>query len=66
VSRHLPNDFTKGDESTSALARNQHLNQLPQEGEAEDLDARVLLFHAPLLAVNPLTANNERSGSGSN
>jgi hypothetical protein len=28
----------------------------PHEGEAEDLDARVLLPHAPPLAVNPLTA----------
>jgi hypothetical protein len=27
VSCHLPNDFKKSDESASALARNQHLNQ---------------------------------------
>jgi hypothetical protein len=27
VSRHLPNDFTKGDQSAFTLARNQHLNQ---------------------------------------
>jgi hypothetical protein len=27
VSHHLPNDFTKGDKSASALTGNQHLNQ---------------------------------------
>jgi hypothetical protein len=27
ASHHLPNDFTKSDESASALTRNQHLNQ---------------------------------------
>jgi hypothetical protein len=40
--------------------------QPSHEGEAEDLDARVLLLHAPPLAVNPLTATDGGLGSGSN
>jgi hypothetical protein len=68
VSHHLPNDFTKSNESASALTRNQQLNQgnRPHKGEAEDLDARVLLLHAPPLAVNPLTATDEGPESSSN
>jgi hypothetical protein len=37
----------------------------PHDGDAEGLDARVLLPYAPSLAVNPLTATDEGTGSGS-
>jgi hypothetical protein len=36
--------------------------QPPNNGEAKDLGARVLLPHAPPLAVNPLIGTNEGLG----
>jgi hypothetical protein len=65
VSRTQQNDFTKGDESASREEPAPDPRQPPPKGEAEDLEARVLLHRAPPLAVNPQTATDGGTGSSS-